>query len=669
MKRLGRFKGGAVERDWNARSGPIGDESPDRRPRDVRQQDHGNVWIALRHRDLDDTEPMDHRTGTRARRGNGKQIVAMRGTLSQTLLVGLAATLVVALVPAAIALDGALGARLEASAREDLARAPMVLKDRNAARGDALMMHAREVAGTEGLAAALAAGRDDEAAELVRAAPPEGETAVLVGRGGEPVLGAAPSPAQIDGTRAGDAPVGFVRAGGRLFAVSVAPVQMGGRWVGAAGVAAPVDSVMAVTLSGLTASEVVIVAGDSVIAATADSSVARALAAGVDPGDEVHELDIDGRGYWYAAGPLDGVGRVLFAVDRSRELAVLPELRRGAVLALLLALGLALALSALLATRVARPVRSLATAADRLAGGDFDAPLAGSRIEEVDRMAYAFGRMRAALRGRLDELSAANAELAERQARLQALQSELIRRDRLAASGRLVTELAHEIRNPVANIRNCLELVRRRMADDPEGRRFADLAIDELLRMHELAEQMLDLNRPLDPGAGRADAVAVLRQVAGLYRAGATEGLDVEVDSPTDLPAVAMPPDTLKQILLNLAQNAREAMPEGGLLRLGIAEDDGRAVIEVADEGTGIPHDLVDRIFDPFFTTKGDVMGVGLGLFVAQGLVTRFGGRLSAENRPAGGAVFRLEVPFADGKTEADTAERSATPEEETEHA
>ncbi|NIP81527.1 MAG: HAMP domain-containing protein [Gemmatimonadetes bacterium] len=293
-------------------------------------------------------------------------------------------------------------------------------------------------------------------------------------------------------------------------------------------------------------------------------------------------------------------------------------------------------------------MRGLARAADRLADGDFHAPLEPSRVEEVDRMARAFGRMREALEARLAELSTANEELAERQDRLRALQSELIRRDRLAASGRLVAELAHEIRNPVANVRNCLEVVRRRLEGDDEGRRFVDMAIDELLRMHELAEQMLDMNRPMDPGASRADPTEVVDQVAQLLRAG-SGAWSLELDAPP-VPAVAIAPDTLKQVLLSLVQNAREAMPDGGTVWLTLERQGGRAVVEVADDGPGIPDDALDRIFDPFFTTKGEVSGVGLGLFIAQGLVTRSGGRLTARNRKDGrGAVFRLELPLAGG--------------------
>ena len=572
----------------------------------------------------------------------------MRPTLRQILLLGLAGAIAVSLVPAGVVLDRTLGTRLEASARSDLERAPMVLKDRNAARGDALMMHAQEVAGTPGLAEALIRA-PETARTLLTGRPAEGEAPVLVDAAGRPLLGASPDTSLLEATRRGEMPVDFIREGDALYVVSMAPVVHEGEWQGAAGVAAPVNEATAATLAALTASDVMIVAGETVIASTADSAVAPSLAdaALMYPTDgQVREVEFGGSRYWVASSPLGDVGRVVFAVDPAEELAILPELRRGALLAGLLALGLALLLGMGVATGVARPVQGLARAADRTADGDFEAPLESSRIEEVDRMADAFGRMRASLQARLEELSEANRELAERQDRLQALQSELIRRDRLAATGRLVAELAHEIRNPVANIRNLLEVIHRRLEEDEEGRRFADLAIDELLRMHELAEQMLDMNRPMDPGATRADAAAVVEQVATLFRTGDDAWtLETEV---AEVPDVALGPDTLKQVLLTLAQHAREAMPEGGEVRITVERDGARAVLEVADTGPGIDPDLLDRIFDPFFTTKGGVSGVGLGLFIAQGLVTRVGGRLVAANRPEGGALFRLELPLAE---------------------
>lgn len=593
----------------------------------------------------------------------------MHPSLRQLLLLGLAGVLAVALIPAGLVLDRTLAARLEAAARSDLGRAPMVLKDRNTARGDALMMHAQEVAGTPGLAAALM--RDTAAAgALLTGRPPEGEAPVLVDGDGRPVLGTMPDTGLLAATRRGEMPVGFVRDGAALYVVSVAPVMENGEWKGAAGVASPVNDATAATLAGLTASDVVIVSGDTVIAATVDSVRAPALArAGSQlPTDgQVREAQVAGHRYWITASPLGDVARVLFVMDPARELAVLPELRRAALLAGALALVLALLLGGVLATGVARPVRGLARAADRLAGGDFHAPLEPSRIEEVDWMADAFDRMRASLQDRLAELSEANRELAERQENLQALQSELIRRDRLAATGRLVAELAHEIRNPVANIRNLLEVIHRRLEGDAEGREFADLAIDELLRMHELAEQMLDMNRPMDPGARRADAAEVVGQVATLFRTGAGDAWTMETEVEA-VPDVAMAPDTLKQVLLSLAQNAREAMPEGGEVRLSLDRDGDRVVLEVSDTGPGIDPGVLDRIFDPFFTTKGEVSGVGLGLFIAQGLVTRAGGRLRAANGEAGGAVFRLELPLPgeDAAPEDDEAPEREGPAHET---
>jgi signal transduction histidine kinase len=243
-------------------------------------------------------------------------------------------------------------------------------------------------------------------------------------------------------------------------------------------------------------------------------------------------------------------------------------------------------------------------------------------------------------------------QLQDRNARLTALQSDLMQRERLAASGRLVAQLAHEIRNPVANLRNCLEVVHRRVADDAEAREFVELAIDELLRMHELAEQMLDLNRPRDQVQRDCHPARVAADVARLAVAGVPRRtLDVHVSGDASLCA-AMAPDALKQVLLNLVQNSREAAGSGGpgaesgvVVTMAVSATPGGVRVEVGDNGPGVPLALRERIFDPFFSTKSAVQGVGLGLFVAEGLVRGAGGRLSVTQGALGGAAFVLELP------------------------
>jgi signal transduction histidine kinase len=421
--------------------------------------------------------------------------------------------------------------------------------------------------------------------------------------------------------------------------------------MGAAGVARALDEAFAATLAGLTRAEVVILAPDGSVPAmaAADSALGASVADSADAWKSdggVHTLVMpDGRTYWVTAASLDEAGTVLFGTDAAARLAVLPALRRGALIAGAIALGLALVMAAFAASVTVRPVRTLASAADRLAEGDFDAPVEGSMILEVDRVSAAFRNMRQALATKLDELEAANRELVDRQEKLKQLQAEMIQRDRLVASGKLVTELAHEIRNPVANVRNCLEVIRRKLDDDELGQ-FAELAMGELLRMHSLAEQMLDLNRPVDPEASTCDPDSVVRLVLALFQTGAESGgLEVQTGGSAGGEA-AIAPDALKQVLLNVLQNAREAMPEGGEIRVHLERRDGIIELSVEDSGPGIAPDVLPRVFDPFFTTKGEVHGVGLGLFVAEGLIRRYGGRLVAANRAdALGAVLRIELP------------------------
>jgi signal transduction histidine kinase len=593
--------------------------------------------------------------------------VTSRLTLQRAILFAVGAALFAGLVPAGIVLDRRLAAALERRARDDLALAPQLFADRVAAMSDALMMHAKDLAHVPGLADAVAAGDRVRAIRLVEDARTTlgGGDAVLVGPQGDSWIGPPVDSALLARTRAGEMPVALSLAGSVINNISVAPVANGDKWTGAAGLVSPMDARAAEALSGLTRSGVVVVSSGRLSVSTLDTMSTRLIvAASAEHRLALTPMQISGgrRRLIAVSAPLDGVGSVVFARFLDDELAVLPELRRVAAISAIAALLLALGLGAIFATRIASPVRELSMAAAAVERGEFAAPLPTSRVQEVDVMSTTFDSMRRALAARLEELRTANAALVDRNARLTALQSDLMQRDRLGAAGQLVTQLAHEIRNPIASLRNCLELIRRRVDDDPEAREFADLAIDELLRMHELAEQMLDLNRPRDPGSQRCRPVMVAREVATLSIAGAgRERLCVEIRGDEQLEA-AMSPDALKQVLLNLVQNGREAyeswssrpdVPARIVIAVERANSD--IQIEVRDNGPGIPSEIMSRIFDPFFTTKDAVHGVGLGLFVAEGLVRTAGGRITAGRVSAvsaggnqdHGAWFRIDLPIA----------------------
>ena len=605
----------------------------------------------------------------------------MRLSLNRALLGAVGAAILAGLIPAAIVLDRRLASALEDRARVDLALAPRVLADRMAANATTLMMYAKDLAHTAGLANAVARGdRSTAVATLDAASAALAAAPVLIGPDGASWTGPAVDSALIARTRAGQMPVVTHRTGRSISNIALAPVERDGQWVGAAGVTVAFDERLAGTLSGLTRAGVILV-GDSVgpVASTLDSVTTAALtiALGRAAIDTVpRELRTRDHRLLAVAARLDGAGTAVFARRLDEELAVLPELRRIAAASAIAALLIAIALGAALAATVARPVQQLAGAATALGAGDLAAPVPSSNIREVDQVATAFSEMRSALAARLAELRDANAALTDRNARLTALQMDLMQRDRLVAAGRLVAQLAHEIRNPVASLRNCLELIRRRVGHDAEAREFADLAIDELLRMHELAEQMLDLARPREPGASDCSPVLVAREVARLASVGLSlesAAVDVDVNGDEDVKA-AIAPDALKQVLVNLVQNSRDASTSDKPAAVGIViRDHGIHVsVDVMDNGPGISSDILNRVFDPFFTTKGAVHGVGLGLFVAEGLVRSAGGSIVARNAGNAadaqyrGAWFHIELPVPsdarmNGVGEPPVSMRSAT--------
>lgn len=274
------------------------------------------------------------------------------------------------------------------------------------------------------------------------------------------------------------------------------------------------------------------------------------------------------------------------------------------------------------------------------------------RLDEAGAVDQALGRYRLASGLALGggALALVLAVILARTVRRQAgerarLQTELRRSERLAALGKLLAGVAHEVRNPLAGIRSSVQLWQRGIAPDAEA--IADV-INEVDRLDELVARLLGFSRA-DRSDFRADDLnAVVNEAARLARSRAeAQGVAIEIATDPALPAVTIAASALLQLFRNLTANALQMMPEGGTLRLTTRLDSGRGTIvaEVIDTGPGLDPETVHQLFDPFFTTRAD--GTGLGLAIAREIALAHRGELQALDREGrAGAVFRLFLPI-----------------------
>ena len=248
-------------------------------------------------------------------------------------------------------------------------------------------------------------------------------------------------------------------------------------------------------------------------------------------------------------------------------------------------------------------------------------------------------------------------EQAMRQVRLHGEKRELSRRaqmaEKLAAVGTMTAGLSHEIRNPLNAAALQLTVLERRVQKlDKEAQppllEPLHLVRDEIRRLDHILEDFLQFARPRE-FRPRAIAVAtVLTKVLDLLE-GEAERRHIALERDlADVPPVAGDEERLRQVVMNLALNALDAVERGGTVRVSCTREESapqEVAIYVDDSGPGIPPNLRDRIFEPFFTTK--AQGSGLGLSIVHAIVTQHGGTITIEDAPGGGARFALRLPQA----------------------
>ena len=245
-------------------------------------------------------------------------------------------------------------------------------------------------------------------------------------------------------------------------------------------------------------------------------------------------------------------------------------------------------------------------------------------------------------------------------ARLRETQAQLVQAAKMSALGQLVSGVAHELNNPLSVIIGYGQLLLSRDVP-PTLKRPLELMVSQGDRMAKIVRNLLYFARQRPPERASVDVRQVMEQTLALRLNHLTlSGIVVERDFPDALPVINGDAQQLEQVFLNLLLNAEqailEAMPSGRIVLRARLRPDGRAIlVQIVDDGPGIPPDALPRVFEPFYTTKTVGMGTGLGLSVSYGIVQEHGGRLSVESRPRE-TTFTLELPI----TQAPVRDRAA---------
>lgn len=311
---------------------------------------------------------------------------------------------------------------------------------------------------------------------------------------------------------------------------------------------------------------------------------------------------------------------------------------------------------------VDKPLDKLRRATRAVSAMNLDQKIEIHSSEELEELARSFNAMREKLKENVDEINQINQSLEtkveERTQQLRLAHQKLLQSDRLASLGQLAASMAHEINNPVAGVLNLSMLIQRIMTDEgippariAEVRRYLEQISNETTRVGRIVSNLLAFSRRSRPQSVDTDLNTLIRNTLLLVSHKLELGNVVaETRLADDLPRVRCDGSQMQQVILNLVMNGAEATAsrKGGRVivttRLGPTGD--TALLEVTDDGDGIPPDILPRIFDPFFTTKEEGKGVGLGLSVVYGILEAHGAEIEVDSAVGRGTTFRVTLPI-----------------------
>ena len=278
-------------------------------------------------------------------------------------------------------------------------------------------------------------------------------------------------------------------------------------------------------------------------------------------------------------------------------------------------------------------------------------------------------RARAARRGGLLRVEALVRDVSERKRlddQSKDIYQQILQSEKMAALGQTISGVAHELNNPLATILSWAERLSEKQLDDT-SKRGVSVILGEADRAARIVRNLLTFARKRQSTRALIDLNTLVGDTIALRTYERMPTLTVTTELAADLPRVFADAHQIQQVLLNLLINAEQAMLTAngrGRLLVRTRHDQGRdtAVLEVVDDGPGVPSDVQTRIFDPFFTTKEVGKGTGLGLTVAYAILQEHGGRIRVTSTPGGGATFVVELPVSGANASTNTPRHTLPP-------
>jgi len=371
-----------------------------------------------------------------------------------------------------------------------------------------------------------------------------------------------------------------------------------------------------------------------------------------------------------AGGEIKGGIKARFSMARlDRSIKITQQILIGFIIATTLIMLIFGAF--LLSKTVIKPLEQLMTATRDFAEGDWDKRVEVEGEKEIAQLANAFNEMAERIQNNRVQLEENVKALRQINRDLERTRAELIYSEKLAGVGMLAQGVAHEIGNPLSSVLGYLELMERTPQLSEKVRDYIERSERELARVNVIIRELLDYSRPTKPARKpvEVDEVvsALLTLVTGQKR---FRGIKFNRKVEPNLPNVMADRNQLLQVMVNLAFNAADVMPEEGVLEIGAAlgkwaepteaiyavgnishdipPDTSAVKLWIRDTGAGISPGNITKIFDPFFTTKEPGQGTGLGLAICVRIIEGFGAKLTVQSTLGEGSTFTIVFPLED---------------------